>query len=101
MTVSCTSWHEQSRTSARVIANKRHPELLTGARYAARKSFSAFLAINAPRGGCAPGIGRIRADFHRYLSRGSPTARPTRAVIQHIPGFQNLGFLVRRDPCEL
>jgi hypothetical protein len=46
-------------------------------------------------------MGRIRADFLRYLSRRSPHARRTRPAFQHIWDSQNRGFVVRRTTCDL
>jgi hypothetical protein len=85
----------QTLSSARRINAKRHPALATGPRVSTGECFPSPAADNAPRAATMAALGQIRAKNRRYLSAHLAHARRTRPTIQHIPDFQNPGFLLK------
>jgi hypothetical protein len=91
----------RTRANSRLIASNGPRRLATRARSIASRSVRTQSPANAPAGTPRPARAACAGIFVSIFQTLFSIARRTRAVIQHIPGFQNLGFLVRRDPCEL
>ena len=91
----------QWRTSGRRINGKRPPRKATGKRKHAARCLARDGVANAWVATCGPAIGRLRANFYRYLSPCSPTARPTRPAFLHIKPPPKPSSVVYESPYEI